>query len=157
MNSQATRQQVSSNHNNLNMASVLFTAVQKTTTWHHNKTWHKQTAGVPPVQSPSQVGLDRVPPITQRAYMWRIMSVPIGTKHYNITCHHNQAQRPYHICQLVGPLASSFHSTQVTFPASAYCSFSEIRLFIFLSNNLSWTSGLNKGHIVWPTLNCSIT
>ena len=65
MNSRAIRQQVASNGNNLNMASFYLRQSKWVATWHHNKTWYKQTMGVPPVQSPSQVGLDRVPEVTQ--------------------------------------------------------------------------------------------
>ena len=68
MNRQAIRQQVTNNNNNLNMAVSTHDSPKGMTTC-ITKTWHEQTTGVPPVQSPSQVGLDRVPGITQRAYL----------------------------------------------------------------------------------------
>ena len=108
MNIQAIRQQVSSNNNNLNMATIYLQRSKRMITWHHSKTWHKQTTGVPPVQSPTQVGLDRVPEITQRSYLWRVTGVPIGTKYYNFTCHYNYAQRPYHISQTARPTGLMF-------------------------------------------------
>ena len=61
MNGQAIRQQITSNNNNLNMAVSTYDSLKRITTWHYHKTWHGQTTGVPPVQSPSQVGLDRAP------------------------------------------------------------------------------------------------